>query len=141
MKTVVEKAEDARLIREAHEAEVAQKNKTRNMLIGGGLLALLLAGGFYSRSRYIKKIQRTLSQKKRNDLRISCSIFFQQRLLRNLRSMAKPQQEDLFTKFSILFTDFKQFTQLSEKLSAKELVEETETIASKHLITYVRNMQ
>ena len=118
----VEKAEEARLIKEAHEAEVAQKNKTRNIAIGGGILALLLAGGFYSRNRYIKKSRDVISKEKDRSENLLLNILPAE-IAEELKANGEAAARD-FEQVSILFTDFKQFTQLSEKLSAKELVAE-----------------
>ncbi|MFY0671932.1 MAG: tetratricopeptide repeat protein [Bacteroidia bacterium] len=118
----VERAEEARLIKEAHETELAQKNKTRNMLISGGLLALLLAGGFYSRSRHIKKSRDIIAKEKDRSENLLLNILPAE-IAAELKEHGEAAAKD-FDQVSILFTDFKQFTQLSEKLSAKELVAE-----------------
>jgi adenylate cyclase len=116
----VEKAEEARLVQEAHEKEVAQKNKTRNMLIGGGLLALLLAGGLFSRVRFVRKAKNRIEEEKDRSENLLLNILPAD-IASELKEHGKAEARD-FEMVSILFTDFKSFTQVSEKMSARDLV-------------------
>mgnify|MGYP000527769203 CR=1 FL=1 len=118
----IAKAEEARLVQEAHQEEVAIKNRTRNMLAGGGMLLLLIAGGLYSRNRYIKKSRDTISKEKDRSDNLLLNILPAD-IAAELKENGKAEARD-FENVSILFTDFKEFTQTSAKLSAKELVAE-----------------
>jgi adenylate cyclase len=60
----IAKAEEARLLLEEHQAEVRQKNQTRNISFGIGGLILLLAGGLYSRLRHVRKSKAVLQVEK-----------------------------------------------------------------------------
>lgn len=57
--------QEKRVVEEAHQEEVRQKNKTRNILAGGGLLLFLLAGGIYSRLRYTRKAKAIIEEQKK----------------------------------------------------------------------------
>jgi adenylate cyclase len=114
--------EKDRLVQEAHEDEVDQKNKTRNIAVGSGILAFLLAGGFYSRWRYVKKSRDTISKERDRSDELLLNILPAE-IAAELKAKGRADARD-FERISILFTDFKEFTQLSEKLSAKELVGE-----------------
>jgi adenylate cyclase len=48
-------ADQARIVKEAHEEEVQKEKQTRNYLASAGLLFLILSGGVFSRWRYVKK--------------------------------------------------------------------------------------
>ncbi len=118
----IEKAEEARLVQEAHQAEVRKQNRTRNILAGGGLLALLLAGGFFSRWRYVKKSKAIIEKEKNRSENLLLNIL-PEKIAQELKEKGKADARD-FDMVSILFTDFKSFTEQSAKLSATELVSE-----------------
>ena len=114
-----------RLVKEAHKEEVRQKNRTRNYLIAVGLLALLLALGFYSRWRYIKKSRDIISKEKDRSENLLLNILPTE-IAEELKEKGRADAQD-FDMVSILFTDFKGFTKASEKLSARDLVTEINT--------------
>jgi signal transduction histidine kinase len=57
--------QEKRVVEEAHREEVQQKNKTRNILAGGGLLLIIFAGGIYSRLRYTRKAKAIIEEQKK----------------------------------------------------------------------------
>ncbi len=57
--------QEKRVVEEAHREEVQQKNKTRNILAGGGLLLFMFAGGIYSRLRYTRKAKAIIEEQKK----------------------------------------------------------------------------
>jgi class 3 adenylate cyclase/Tfp pilus assembly protein PilF len=118
----IAKAEEDRLVQEAHEEEMRQEAKTRNWSIAGGVLALLLAGGFYSRWRYVQKSKTALQTEKDRSDNLLLNILPAE-IAQELKEKGKADARD-FEMVSILFTDFKSFTEHSEKLSAAELVNE-----------------
>jgi class 3 adenylate cyclase/Tfp pilus assembly protein PilF len=117
--------ETKRIVEIAHQQEVDKKDRTRNMLIGGGSLLLLAALGFYSRWRYVKKSRDTISKEKDRSENLLLNILPAE-IAEELKEKGEAAARD-FDNVSILFTDFKGFTQASEKLSATELVNEINT--------------
>ncbi|MFT4526099.1 MAG: adenylate cyclase [Bacteroidia bacterium] len=121
----IAKADEARLVEEAHLEEVRQKNQTRNALAGGGVLLFILAGGLYGRVRYIRKSKAVLQVEKDRSENLLLNILPAD-IAAELKAKGKADARD-FDMVSILFTDFKGFTAASEKLSAQELVAEINT--------------
>jgi len=119
------KAEEARLVREAHQEEVRLKNQTRNVLIGSSLFLFLLAGGLFSRWRYIRRSKAVLQEEKDRSDNLLLNILPAD-IAAELKEKGRADARD-FDLVSIIFTDFKGFTEASAKLSAQELVAEINT--------------
>lgn len=118
-------AEQAQLVQEKHEKELQREAYTRNILAGTGFVFLLLAGGFYNRWRFMKKSNAIIQQEKDRSENLLLNILPLE-IAKELKEKGKAEARD-FDMVSILFTDFIDFTQASEKLSAAELVEEVNT--------------
>jgi len=121
----IAKAQEARLVREAHQAEVRQKNQTRNMLVGVGLLLIILAGGIYNRLRFTRKSRAIIQAEKDRSENLLLNILpvdIAEELKENGRADARE-----YDNVSILFADIKGFTAASEKLTAHDLVAEINT--------------
>ena len=118
-------AEEARLIEEAHKEEVRKNNQTRNALLGGGFIVLLLAGGLYSRLRYVRKSKALIEKEKDRSENLLLNILPAE-IAEELKQNGEAAARD-FDDVSILFTDFKGFTEASEKLTASALVKEINT--------------
>jgi class 3 adenylate cyclase len=121
----IAQAEEARLIEQAHQDEIRQKNQTRNWTAAAGMFALFLAGGFYSRWRYVRRSRDMISKEKDRSENLLLNILPAE-IAKELKEKGRADARD-FEMASILFTDFKEFTATSEKLSAKELVNEINT--------------
>lgn len=141
----IAKAEEARLIREAHEAEMRKEENTRNWTMAGGVMALLLAGGFYSRWRYVRKSRDIISKEKDRSENLLLNILPAE-IAEELKENGRAEARD-FDLVSILFTDFKGFTELSSKLHASELVNEInqcfeafDSIIEKHGIEKIKTI-
>jgi adenylate cyclase len=93
--------------------------------LGAGLLALLLAGGFYSRWQYVRRSRDIISKERELSEHLLLNILPAE-IAEELKERGEAAARD-FEMVSILFTDFKGFTQASEKLSAADLVEEINT--------------
>ncbi|MDC8000808.1 adenylate/guanylate cyclase domain-containing protein [Aequorivita todarodis] len=106
----------------AHQNEVRKKDKNRNIAIGVGIFFLLAAGGFYSRWHYVKKSKAVIEKEKNRSENLLLNILPSE-IAEELKAKGSADARD-FDMVSILFTDFKGFTQASEKLTAKELIEE-----------------
>lgn len=118
----IAKAEEVRQIEEAHLQEVRRKNQTRNILIGSSAFLLLLAFGLYSRWRYTRRSRDLISKEKDRSENLLLNILPAE-IAQELKETGRAEARD-FDMVSILFTDFKGFTEASAKLSATELVQE-----------------
>ena len=118
----IQQAEEKRLVSEAHVEEVRRKNATRNYLVGTSLGVLLLAGGLWGRLRFARRSKARLQVEKDRSENLLLNILPAE-IAEELKQKGRADARD-FNMVSILFTDFKEFTQVSEKLTAKELVEE-----------------
>ena len=118
----IARLEEARLIEQAHQEEIRQKNRLRNYLAFAALFFLMIAGGLYSRWNYIRKSRDILAKEKERSENLLLNILPAE-VAQELKDTGKAAARD-FDAASILFTDFITFTQNSEKLSATELVEE-----------------
>ena len=118
----IAKVEEDRLLQEAHTEEVRKKDTTRNVAFGVGIVLFILAGGLYTRIRYIRKSKAVLQVEKDRSENLLLNILPEE-IAQELKEKGKADARD-FEMVSILFTDFKDFTEQSAKLSAAELVHE-----------------
>ncbi len=117
--------EKARIIEEQHQQEVRREQQSKNWSLAGGVLFLILAGGFYSRWLYVRKSHDLISKERDRSDRLLHNILPEE-VAAELKLNGKSEAKD-FEDVTVLFTDFVAFTQTAEKLSAKELVEEINT--------------
>lgn len=101
--------------KEIQEQELRRQKIVRNGFIGGFTIVLLFAGVFLSQRNKIAK------EKKRSDELLLNILPEETAEELKATGTAKAKSFDLVT---VMFTDFKNFTQASEKLSAEELVAE-----------------
>jgi adenylate cyclase len=106
----------------AHEEEVHQKDKQRNMALYIGAAVLFLAGVLWIRLRYVRKTKAVIQKEKDRSENLLLNILPAE-IAEELKIHGKSEARD-FELVSILFTDFKEFTSISEIMSAKELVAE-----------------
>jgi len=97
------------------EQEIKRQKIVRNGFIGGFAIVLLFAGVFFMQRNRISK------EKKRSDELLLNILPEETAEELKATGTAKAKSFDLV---SVLFTDFKNFTQASELLSAEELVQE-----------------
>ncbi|MFY0675518.1 MAG: adenylate/guanylate cyclase domain-containing protein [Bacteroidia bacterium] len=109
------------------EAELnASKNKRNQfILFGSGAFILLIAASLYGRLYLTRKSKKALQKEKTKSDNLLLNILPAQ-VAEELKETGESQAQQ-FNQVSILFTDFKEFTQTAEKLSAKELVNEINT--------------
>ena len=105
-----------------HNGELQKKNTTRNISTGMGIMFLLLAGGLWSRLKYIRRSKVTLQLEKDRSEHLLLNILPTE-VAEELKANGKAVARN-FSMVSILFTDFKEFTQTSGKVSAGKLVDE-----------------
>ncbi|HKR03342.1 MAG TPA: adenylate/guanylate cyclase domain-containing protein [Bacteroidia bacterium] len=101
--------------KEIQEQEIKRQRLVRNGFIGGFAVVLLFAGVFFTQRNRISK------EKKRSDELLLNILPEETAEELKATGSAKAKSFDLV---SVLFTDFKNFTQASEKLSPEELVQE-----------------
>src|SRR6188768_3857195 len=128
-----------------HEEKVIRKNQQRNlaMFIGGGIL--LLSVILWSRLRHMRRT-RAVIQKERDRSENLLLNILPAEIADELKRNGKAEARD-FEMVSILFTDFKGFTSMSEKMKAKELValinycfEAFDRIAAKYKIEKIKTI-
>lgn len=117
--------EKDRLLRVAHEEEALANEKQRNILITSGLFVLIFAGGLWSRLSYVRKSKAQLQIEKDRSENLLLNILPEDIAL-ELKDKGRAEARD-FEMVSIMFTDFKSFTETSSRLSAHDLVQEINT--------------
>lgn len=105
-----------------HEKELYRSTRTRNILIGLAILAILFVIGLFTRVRFIRKAKAQIENEKEATENLLLNILPAE-IAKELKEKGEAEARD-FKDVSILFTDFKEFTQLAEKMSAKNLVRE-----------------
>ena len=105
-----------------HESEVQRKDKNRNLAIAAGIICFILAIGFFSRWQYVKKSKNVLKKEKDRSESLLLNILPAE-IAEELKEKGEAKARD-FDLVSILFTDFKGFTEKSAELTAAELIGE-----------------
>lgn len=105
-----------------HQKEVQKKDKNRNLAIGVGLICFLLAIGFFTRWRYVRKSRAIIEIEKNRSENLLLNILPAE-IAEELKEKGEASARD-FELVSILFTDFKGFTEKSAELSAADLIGE-----------------
>jgi len=114
--------EEKQKVQLAHEAEVRKKERTRNIVVVSALFLLVLAFGLYRRIVYVRRSKIAIEKEKDRSENLLLNILPAE-IAEELKEKGRADARD-FDMVSILFTDFKGFTGISEKLSAQELVTE-----------------
>lgn len=114
--------EAAKREREATERTMRQRRLERNMMATGIAFMLILSFVIFRSYRLQKKYNRRLDdEKKRSDeLLLNILPYETAEELKNTGTTEAKR----FREVTVMFTDFKNFTQASEKMSAEELVKE-----------------
>ncbi len=109
----------------AHQQELGEEREQRNIILFSGIGVLLIAGALWSRLRYTRR-SRAAIQKERDRSDELLHNILPEQVAAELKAKGHADTRS-FEEVTILFTDFKGFTQVSEKLSPDELVEELNT--------------
>jgi tetratricopeptide (TPR) repeat protein len=104
------------------ELEINKQKSRKNLFFFVGLGVLLLAGGLWSRLRYIRKSRAIIQKEKDRSEELLLNILPAE-VAEELKEKGHADAK-LFDEVTVLFTDFKGFTQMAEKLTAQELVNE-----------------
>jgi class 3 adenylate cyclase len=124
----IAEAYKAHLIQETHNEEIRKKEKTRNISLGLGVFFVMLAIGFYSRWYYVRKSKDSLQIEKDRSDNLLLNILPKE-IAQELKDTGKAAPRK-FDSVTILFTDFKDFTNLVSSIPATTLVEELNEIFS-----------
>ncbi len=106
----------------AHQIEVQQKNRIRNIILFIAVFVIIISIGLYSRWKSTQKSKAIIEKEKERSENLLLNILPAD-IAKELKEKGKADARD-FDIVSILFTDFKGFTKAAEKLSAKALVHE-----------------
>jgi class 3 adenylate cyclase/TPR repeat protein len=121
----VEAFEHERQVELTHQKEIQKEEQQRNLAIVVGGLFVIVAGGFYSRWRFVRKSKAVLQTEKDRSDNLLHNILPAE-VAAELKEKGESEAKD-FDEVTVLFSDFQQFTQTAENLSAKELVKEINT--------------
>ena len=108
-----------------YDQKLAKQNRHKTYLGFGAFIFLLLSAGFYGRWRHVNKSKIIIEKEKERSDNLLLNILPAE-VAEELKIHGKAEARD-FDMVSILFTDFKGFTEASAKLSASELVTEINT--------------
>jgi len=104
------------------ELEIKRQKIIRNATSITGILLLLLAIGLYKNYSYVRKTKKIIEKEKERSEKLLLNILpFETAEELKEKGTATPKQYDMV---SVLFTDFKGFTAIAEKLTPEQLVEE-----------------
>ena len=118
----IKKEEEKLLVKKVHQAEVSQKGQQRNVAIYIGAAVLALATTLGIRLRYVRRARAAIQKEKTRSDNLLLNILPAD-IAEELKIKGKAEARE-FDGVSILFTDFKGFTGISENMSAKDLVAE-----------------
>jgi adenylate cyclase len=105
-----------------HKEEVQKGEKQRNIIIISLGFILVIAVGLWNRLNYVRKSREALKIEKDRSEELLLNILPEE-IAVELKAKGTVNARD-FNLVSILFTDFKCFTQTAEKMSPQNLVEE-----------------
>lgn len=103
-----------------NQKALAEERNLLNLSVLGGLSFLALALLFWNRFRYSQRAKATIEKEKDRSENLLLNILPAE-IAEELKEKGEADARS-FENVSVLFTDFKGFTALSEKLSPKELV-------------------
>jgi adenylate cyclase len=110
------------VIETKHKEEVQKKEKQQNIIIISLCFIVLIALGLWNRLNYTRKSKIALKIEKDLSDELLLNILPEE-IAQELKQKGFVNARD-FNLVSILFSDFKSFTQTAEKMSPKNLVEE-----------------
>jgi len=114
-----------------------QRIRSRNIYISIGVVALLLAIGLWSRLQFVHKSKAAIQKEKDISEGLLLNILPEE-VAAELKQKGEAEAR-LIDEVTVLFTDFKGFTAMSEKLTPKELVRDIHECFSAFDHIMVRN--
>jgi adenylate cyclase len=114
---------DQRIIlqNELEDKRVNQRDQ-RTVFVIGSLILMILAGGLWSRLRYIRKTTTIIKNEKDRSDSLLLNIL-PYNVAEELKSKGSTEAK-LFNEVSVIFTDFIDFTKMSENMTPGELVKD-----------------
>lgn len=105
-----------------HKEEVQKKEKQRNIIIISLCFILILSIALWSRLNFVRKSKKELQFEKNKSDKLLLNILPEE-IAQELKEKGAVNARD-FNLVTILFSDFKSFTQTAENMTPQELVEE-----------------
>jgi class 3 adenylate cyclase/Tfp pilus assembly protein PilF len=105
-----------------NEAEVKKKVQTRNVFLVVAVILLMSAVSIYRRVHFARKSKKAIQKEKERSDNLLHNIL-PAKIAEELKLKGKAKAKN-FKEVTIIFSNFKGFSKISEKLSAEELVEE-----------------
>ncbi|MBK9539580.1 MAG: tetratricopeptide repeat protein [Flavobacteriales bacterium] len=102
--------------------ELKRQKAIRNGTIAIGVLFLVLAGGMFNRYRYTKKVNKIIGAEKDRSEALLLNILPKE-VAEELKAKGEAEAK-LINHVTVLFTDFKGFTAMSELVSPEQLVKD-----------------
>lgn len=112
-------------VKMAYEKDINKKKNTRNVFLGLGVMLFIMASGLWNRLRFTRKSKAVLQIEKDRSESLLLNILPTE-VAEELKATGTANAKQ-FDHVTVMFTDFKGFTQISEKLSPTELVAEIHT--------------
>jgi class 3 adenylate cyclase len=104
------------------ELDIRRQKTIRNAAAITVFLLLVLAVGLFNRYKYVRKTKKIIEEEKNRSEKLLLNILPEETAEElKEKGFATPKHYDMV---SVLFTDFKGFTKIAEKLSPQQLVEE-----------------
>jgi class 3 adenylate cyclase len=116
------KAEEAQIVEQAHKEEVRRKNQTKNIFLMSGVILVFVSLGLWRGLQFVRRSRKIIAREKEKSDKLLLNILPQE-IADELKQTgeARPRK---YNHVSILFTDFVDFTRISERMSPEELVAE-----------------
>ncbi|WP_460622184.1 adenylate/guanylate cyclase domain-containing protein [Hymenobacter tenuis] len=105
-----------------HKEDVRRREKTRNIIVISLCFVVLMAAALWNRLTYTRKSKSALQTEKDRSDTLLLNILPEE-IAEELKEKGNVSARD-YDLVSILFTDFKSFTQTAEKMTPQSLVEE-----------------
>ena len=121
---VGQKQAEVDLLETKTQLQTLQAKRQRNFLYATGtglFLTFLLAMGWYRRYRYIKRTNLIIEEERKKSDHLLLNILPEETAV-ELKQNGKVQAKK-FDSVSVLFTDFKEFTQIADNLPPEKVVE------------------